>query len=64
MRRIASYSLRWNPKVNQGVILIQLEDGVTSQTPVNSVEEFIAVALILSKPPVVLHDDARMECRG
>ena len=53
--KVVQYELRFNPKANGGRISIMLEnDSQPKQIPLNSNEEFIAVALLLSNKVVHL----------
>jgi hypothetical protein len=51
--QVTHYQLRWNPGANQGVILASDATGEPHALPINSAAEFIAMALVLSKPEVV-----------
>lgn len=64
MKKVITYDLRWNPQTNGGEIWVKYEDSSTEKVNVNSVEEFIAVTLVLSKPTVVKRDDGVFESRG
>jgi hypothetical protein len=56
MANVTHYQLEWLPKGNRGRIKIKSDAGEAVEVPVDSVEEFIAVALILSKAPVEVND--------
>ena len=56
-RLIVRYDLRWNANTNLRAIRLHLEGGGTAEVPVDSPEEFIAVAAILNKSPVFLLPD-------
>lgn len=64
MKKVVNYDLRWNPTTDSGIIWVKFDDNLTKEVPVNSSAEFIAVALVLSKPPVIMRDDGTLECRG
>jgi len=64
-KQVTDYNLRWNPVTNSGAIYVKLDNApVAEQVPVNCVEEFIAVALILDKAPVVRQDDGTLDYRS
>jgi hypothetical protein len=56
-RLIVRYDLRWNANTNLRGIQLHFEGGGTAEVPVDSPEEFIAVAAILSRSPVFLLPD-------
>ncbi len=49
---VTHYQLCWNPGANQGVILASDVTGQPHALPINSPAEFVAMALLLSKPSV------------
>ncbi|HEY0015149.1 MAG TPA: hypothetical protein VGC13_02480 [Longimicrobium sp.] len=51
--KISHYQLEWHVGNNEGRIKVSA-GGKAETVPVNSVEEFIAVALVLGKPDVEL----------
>lgn len=64
-KQVTDYNLRWNPVTNTGAIYVKLDNApVAEQVPVNSVEEFIAVSLILDKSPVIRLDDGTLDYRS
>ncbi len=52
MPEITTYELDWNTKTHTGAIRAQFDDGPVEFAPVETAEEWIALALILSKAPV------------
>jgi len=54
MNEIAKYKLGWQAVTNQMRIDVEFVDGKLDTVPVNSPEEFIAVALLLTKAPVAV----------
>jgi len=54
-RKITGYQLIWHPGRNQGQIAIEV-DGNRVRVPVESAEEFAAIAQVLAREPVYLYD--------
>jgi len=63
MKLVVNYDLRWNTELRQGAIWLKLDDGSTMQVPISSADEFTAVALLLTRPRVVLHEDGTIEAQ-
>jgi hypothetical protein len=49
---IIGYGMGWQPKVNKGRITVRLQNGQNVNLPVESAEEFTALATILNESPV------------
>lgn len=60
MKQVTNYSLQWNPKTNKGAIFVKYSDGTNTKLAVNSAEEFLAVALVLSNSPVTEQPDGTL----
>jgi hypothetical protein len=63
-KQITNYDLEYSPAKNQGTIFVKFSDGTSAKVPLNSPEEFIAVALVLSHSPVILRDDGFLEYKS
>jgi len=63
-KAVTNFDLRCKPSTNEYAIYVKFGDGSSSKVPVNSPEEFIAVALILDHSPVTLQDDGTLEYRS
>ena len=51
---VTHYQLEWSPNANRGRIVASTGTGPGHELNVNSAEEFIAIALILDRPKVVV----------
>lgn len=58
---VTNYALEWKPAANQYAIWVKFDDGTSHQVPIHSVEDFIAIAQILSRSPVNFNDDGTLE---
>ena len=54
---ITKYSLGWKPETNQRKITLRLADYRRIEVPVDSVEEFLAIAAVLNQSPVYYYPD-------
>ena len=61
---VTNYDLQIKTATNEYAIYVKFQDGSSSKVPVSSVEEFIAVALILNRSPVILRDDGTLEYKS
>lgn len=61
--KVTDYRAEWNPTTNAGLIETVFEDGQTARVPIEKIEEFLAVLLLLSKAPVYIDTDTKnFEC--
>jgi hypothetical protein len=60
---VNQYRVEWNPVTNRGTIHTQIGSSPPSPVPINSLDEFIAVMLMMSKAPVLFDTDTKeLEC--
>ena len=57
---VIRYTAQWNPVKNQGKIAVQIPDAPQpAEVPIESVQEFIAIMLIMSKPDVLFDTEEK-----
>ena len=55
--RINRYELAWSPNTNAGFITLFLADNRRIKVPAETIEEFIAIAMVLNQSPVYFYPD-------
>jgi hypothetical protein len=62
--QVTHYRVEWNPLDNKGKVYVQIAGyEQATEVPIDSVEEFIAVMLMMSKAPVFVDTETRdFEC--
>lgn len=61
---ITNFVLSFKPQTNQFLIQAQVQGSALQPLPVNSIEEFIAVALVLNRGNAVVLPDGTLQSRG
>ena len=57
---VIQYAVQWNPVRNQGKIAVQIADAAQPvEVPIESVNEFIAVMLMMSKSDVLFDTEEK-----
>lgn len=56
---IAGYALAWSPQHKTGLVNLKYQHGQPVRIPVNTADEFIALAVILNESPVFYDDESR-----
>ncbi|MDT4969015.1 MAG: hypothetical protein QOJ64_3752 [Acidobacteriota bacterium] len=64
MKEVATFALQINPTSGKGAIYLKYTDGSNKKLDVGSVQEFAAIALILSHSPVYESPDGTLEYKG
>ena len=61
---IVAYDLAFKPQTNQFRIVVALQNGQKQTLAINSIEEFNAVAAVLSRGNAIMNLDGTIEARG
>lgn len=61
--QVTNYRIEWNAVSNKGTIHVTVGNTPPSQVPIDSIDEFIAVMLLMNKSPVLFDTQTKdLEC--